>query len=237
MWTTTGTTTGGTIDRSADVSGVITDETGSPLEGVSIRFCDLQTCQFSNTDASGAFALTGCYAGWNSYEAVSPMGSGLATTFAPILLATDQSRDLSLTMPTLEAAPALGPTTEIEVATGLAVTVGTGDLTPPLLVDEATEVAGVLLDPAHWVPADEIAGTTVAQWYLWPFDHHAESGGLPIRVHGAALGLSGASYTMYVGSYGDFAWNEVGTFEDGDADGWYESTGTLPLMSTVLLVE
>lgn len=236
-----GTTTGTTTDPewSATVSGVIYDDAGVPMPDAEVSFCDHNACRYDTTGGDGVYAFAGSWTGWNAFEVVGPSGGGWAIAFLPMALTPYELRDFDLNMVQLEGMTPLGAAAPISVATGLAITVGTGELVPPGakgLAPEATEVGGAQLDAADFVPTDELPGTAVAQWYLWPFDHHAPNG-LTMEIDGGALGLTAPSYHAWVGSYDDRAWLDVGMFEDADLDGIYTSTSTLPLMSTVVLME
>ncbi len=239
--TTTGLPTGGTTSqRSAVFTGQILDCAGDPLADVEVRFCDTLNCRYHTTvpgDSSFEFRQT--MVGWNSFEAVGP--PGYVTGFVPLLFGVEEERAVDMHLCPHDAPTGLGSTpAEVAMGEGMYITLSTDAIEPPLFVDPATEAAGRRLDPSQFVPADEISGTVAAQWFVVPFNHKAtDPGGLPVRFDGAALGLAGASYTAYVGSYDDFAWLEVGTFSDGDADGWYtsDSGAGLPLLGTVMLVE
>ncbi len=244
---TTGTTSGtggGTAtgsDRSATLNGRLLDCGGGDAPaGFDIRFCDVQTCRYHTTPAGdSSFEFTGSLVGFNSFEAVDAAGHGYATGFVPLELATDEVRTVDITLcPHDTPSPLTGTATEMELGEGLYITLSTSSIEPPLFVDPETEASGVRLAPADHVPTDGISGTVVEQWYVDPFNNHATGADLPIRFDGAVLGLAAASYRVYVGSYDDFAWIDVGTFSDGDADGWYTADGgELPLLGTILLVE
>lgn len=239
----TGSTTGnpggttGNSDRTATVNGTILDCAGNDLGGVDIRFCDFQNCRYHTTEpGNGAFTFPNTLVGWNSLEAVGPSGTG----YVPLQLADQETRDLTITLcPFDPATPLTGTATEIALGDGLLVTLSTSLLEPPLFIDPATEAAGLLLDPAHHVPMDGITGTVAAQWFVEPFNHTAASGELAVRFDGAAIGLAGTVYRGWVGSYDDYGWLDLGTFSDGDADGYYTSDSGqgLPLLGTVALVE
>lgn len=227
--------TGEEGDLSARLEGTVRGPDGNLLPGADIRFCRGLECRYGTTDAQGAFAFDKALVAWHSLEIVPPADSGLATWFAPIELKTDQHRDLDLTIPALDAAHALSASpTELELGSGLLVTVGESDLEPPLFVPRATHAAGVQVDPAHWPPVDREASEIVAVWFTVPFDHQAASG-LPVRIENQWELEEGTSLEVWVGSYGESVWLDAGTLQVGD-DGYLTGEAALPLLSTVVLV-
>ncbi len=223
-----------TLDLSASLAGSLVDPAGAPVAAAQILFCRGVLCRTGDTDASGTFSFDEVEVAWHSLE-IRPPNSDQAYVFAPVRFDTDQARAIDLIMPDIDPATPLQATaTEIEMGAGLFVTVGSADLEPPLLVDPATEVAGVLLDPAWWVPTDDVAGTVLAQWSVKPFDHVAPNG-LPIRIENTFGLADGTTTRVWVGSYADSAWLDAGTLTA--AGGWLEGDARLPLTSTVLLVQ
>lgn len=224
-------------DRTATLTGKVVDCGGADLGDVDIRFCDYLNCRYHTTEpGNGAFSFDNTLVGWNSFEAVGPNG----TAYVPLQLADQEVRDLTITLcPFDPGTPITGSATERSLGAGLLVTLSSSSIEPPLFVDPATESAGARVQAAHHVPADGITGTVAAQWFVEPFNHTAAGADLPVRFDGAVAGLMGTVYRGYVGSYDDFGWLDLGTFSDGDADGYYTSdAGTgLPLLSTVMLVE
>jgi hypothetical protein len=123
----------------------------------------------------------------------------------------------------------------VEVAPGIRVTVGQGELEPPSPFDPApTEITGAAVPQALWVPTDGISGTVLGQWFLGPFDTPA-SAGLPIAFDDAWTLGDGATLRVYVGSYEASAWLDAGTVTS--AGGVLSGDAELPLLSTVLLVQ
>ena len=233
--TTSGTTSGTTVDGTAAINGTVTDAAGAPMVDVAIRFCRGLVCKNGLTDAAGGYGFEGIPADWHSLEMVSSE-STIATSLIPVTFAEYETRQVDVSLPASDPAISLGAPEELELGTGLLITVGEGDLEPPLFVDAASEASGVLLTSDQFVPTDELTGTSVAQWYLAPFDHHSAEG-QAIRIDGAALGLTGASYQAWVGDYATSQWMEVGTFTDDDGDQIYTTDGSLKVFSTVVLLE
>lgn len=221
-------------DTSATLSGKVVGPDGE-LDGANIRFCRGEQCRYATTANGGAFTFEKALVAWHSLEIVPPAGSGLATWFAPIELLKDQSRQLDITIPALDPLVALpDASAELELGQGLYVTLGKGDLVPPLFVDPATHASGVLVDTEHHPPLDSLE-EVVAVWYTAPFDHHAKSDdGLPVRVKDAWGLAEGEVLEVWVGSYTDSAWLPAGTLTVGE-DGWLTGDAALPLLSTVVL--
>lgn len=222
-------------DTSAALTARVVDADGDPVEGAAIRFCRGPECRFADSDADGRFGFADVVVDWHSLEVVPPQGTpGLATAFAPIVFGTEETRSVDLVMPSLDSPIPLPTTAEaIQVAEGLTITVGLGNLKPPLFVDPATEVAGVRLTPDQWVPVDEEQGTVVAQWFLSPFDHKAEVD-IPMAFTNNYDLPDYTELKVIVGDYTTSDWLEAGTMTvDGGA---LVGTVNLPVVSTVVLV-
>jgi hypothetical protein len=215
---------------------------GAPWDAAPIRFCDRDKCRSLDADSEGFFNFTETYVDWNSLEipgphAATPSDPKYATAYVPLVFEDNEVRNVNLYVNELDTYADFGAgSTEIRVSAGLHITVGAADLETPSLLDDAAGVGGHHIDPTEWVPADGIDGMMVHQWYTYPWDFHAPAG-LPVRVDGNELGLADGTYHLYVGSYEDFRWLDVGELTDGDGDGWYDCDGTLPLMSTIILVD
>lgn len=233
--TSAGTASGVTVDGTAAINGTVTDASGAPMADVAIRFCRGLVCKNGLTDATGGYGFEEIPADWHSLEMVSPE-STIATSLIPVTFAEYETRTVDVSLPARDAAISLGASEELELGTGLLITVGDGDLEPPLFVDPASEASGVLLTSDQFVPTDGLTGTSVAQWYLAPFDHHSADG-QAIRIDGAAIGLTGATYQAWVGDYATSQWIEIGTFTDDDGDQIYTTDGSLKVFSTVVLLE
>lgn len=222
-------------DLSAQLQGLVTGPSG-PLANANIRFCRGAECRYFTTEADGTYAFSDVLVAWHSLEIVPPPGSGLATAFAALEFQTDQSRTVDISIPALDSPQALGARKELELGSGLLVTVGADDLEPPLFVDPATEAAGVQVPEAQWPPIDR-PGEVLALWYTVPFDHTAvPAEGLPVRIENQWDLPKGQTYQIWVASYRDSAWLDAGTLTVG-ADGYLTGDAALPLLSTVALVE
>ena len=233
--TVTGTTT--TENVSASLSGVITDSAGADLPETDIRFCRGSACRVFKTEGNGDYHFNSVAVdAWFSLELVAPRGSGMATALVPVTFADQEARVLDIQLPMLDAATALGAPAAIEMGSGLWITIGIDDLETPFLFEDATEAAGVQVAPGQWVPTDGVTGTVAAMWHTAPFDYHAPDG-LPVSINAADAGLTGGGpYTLWVASYTASTWLEVGALTD-DGMGTLTTTGTLPLLSTIMVTE
>ena len=190
-------------------------------------------CRNGETSAGGEFSFEEIEADWHAFEVVPE--PGYATLLAPVVFGDMEMRTLDLVMPRLDPAvdlPAGGPA-ELDVAEGLHLTIGTGQVDPPLFEDPATEVAGVLAEVDGRVPVDG-ASEVVAVWYLAPFNHVANQGGLPARFDNLWALPEGNAYEVWVGSYDDAEWQLAGTVTV--SGGELVGDVLLPRISTVALV-
>ena len=130
------------------------------LADVDIRFCRGTECRYFTTGSDGSYAFENVPAGWNSFELVPPEGSGLATAFAPVKLASASTRTIDLTIPALEGQTPISQAspTEIALGSGLLVTMAADDIAPPMFVDPATHAGGVLVPSALWPPIGPRSG-------------------------------------------------------------------------------
>lgn len=223
-----------TEDISAGLSGTITG-TGGPLADVDLRLCRGLVCRNGLTDGGGAFDFPDVVVDWHSFEIVGP--SGYATAFAPLRFDTDQHRTVDVTLVPATAHEVPATRGAVQVAPGVHLTVGEGDLEPPTPFDPApSEITGAAVPEAAWMPVDEVPGTVLGVWYLGPFDTPAApSAGLPIAFDNTWALADTTTLRVYVGSYLDSAWVDAGTVTvtgttiSGDA--------ALPHLSTVLLVQ
>ncbi|HHO49857.1 MAG TPA: carboxypeptidase regulatory-like domain-containing protein [Deltaproteobacteria bacterium] len=224
-----------TFDRSAQLSGSVLDDAGAPINKAQIRFCRGEACRNDSSDETGAFDFDEVHVDWHSLEVIPPLTStGLATAFAPVVFATDESRTIDVVLPTLDPPTDLPPTPEeIEAGEGLFITVGIDDLEEPLFLDPPSDIAGILVDPAQQVPVD-LAGTVIAMWYLAPFDYRAAAG-MPVRFANSWGLPEGKTYKVMLGSYEDQRWLDAGSVTVSGA--WLEGDASLSLTSTVVLLE
>lgn len=223
-----------TEPATASIVGTVTGPSG-PLAAANLRFCRGALCRNGVTDGAGSFTFEAVPSDWHSLEVVAAPGSPLATILVPLNFAADEHRVIGLVALPLGPASALGPTVEHAMGDGLFVTLGSADIEPPRFIDPATEVAGVRLPDLAFTPTDGITGTTLAMWYLSPFDHHAvDAAGLPVRIVNDFGLAEGATVQVYVGSYELSQWVDAGTATVSGAD---LVGASLPLLSTVLVVQ
>jgi hypothetical protein len=186
-----------------------------------------------DTQPDGTYAFANVDAADSSFEPI-PVDSSLATPFTPLTFAPLENRVLNMVVPALSHEYDLTTTDqEVELGTGLFVTVNSDNIDPPLFTDPAESVAGVRVDAAHFPPMDWDA-ELLAVWYTAPFDHHSPNG-LPYRITGDSdMGLvDGDVVEVWIGSYSSSSWNLVESmiFADGIA-----TQATLPMFSTLALV-
>lgn len=209
--------------------GALVDEAGAPITGVQVKFCNTAGCRIASADGSGAFAFDEAVTGAYSLEPVPPAGK--ATVLVPITLDPNEEADVTLVVPDLDAAhPLSASPTELELGSGLFVTVST-DLVVPFAEPDPTEAAGVRAPTLP--PIEGVTGTPLAAWYLAPFNYKSDAG-LPFRI-ADEWDLGGATLHVWVASYDDFAWLDAG--EVTAHDGYLTGSGKLPLLSTVVLVQ
>ena len=190
-------------------------------------------CLNEFTGSDGSFAFADVAADWHSFEIVAT-DSSRATVLVPVQLGAEEVFSLDVNVPDLDAASSMPSSpTEVEMGEGLLLTISGGDIEPPLFVDPATEVAGVRVPQADWIP---VIGATevVDQWFLAPYHHKAVNGGLPIRFENLWKLKDGTSYEVWVASYDDSAWHSAGTVTVGG--GFLEGGVLIDEVSTVALV-
>jgi len=223
-----------TVETTANLSGVITDENGSPVGGANIRFCRGEQCRYAVTESDGLYEFDETAVAPQSFEVVPPLGGGMATAFAPLTFASNEVRVVDVMVPS-EAAAANLPAGMTELTLGaLRITMGGDDLTAPIFVDEATEASATLVQMDDWLPTDTIDGTVLAMWYLMPFDHHSDAG-MEVRFDLGSMGLDGAEYKAYLGDYKTSTWLDIGTVTDGGG-GIYDGA-EIDHLSTIILVD
>jgi hypothetical protein len=221
------------VATNAALSGVATLDGGAPAADLAVKLCRGLACRNGGTDGAGAYEYTDVHVDWHSFEIVPP--EGYATVLAPLVFGDQETRTVDVLVPELDPATALvGAAAEIEAGEGLLVTVGSADLEPPLFEDPATEVAGVRVPESGRVPVDG-AATVIDMWYLYPFNHTATQGGLPVRFENLWALEEGTTLEVWVGSYDESAWLMAGTVTVNGA--MLEGNALLPITSTVALVQ
>jgi hypothetical protein len=223
-----------TEDTSAALQGVVTDAAGSPIDGVQLRFCRGPVCRNGVTGADGSYAFDDVAVDWFSFEVVG--GPAQVTAFVPLVFASGETRSVDVAVQDALSTRIPGSAAPLDVAPGLRLTIGDGDLEERPFEELPTELLAARVDPTQWVPTDEIGGTVVAQWSIGPFNFYAaDPGGLPMTFEAPAGTPAGVTLRAYVGSYDSSRWEDLGTVTT-EASGWTSSVG-LPLLSTVILVQ
>ncbi len=230
----TDTDTGGGGDTDADepqsLTGTLKDQDGQAVAGARVKFCNVLRCVYADSDATGAYSFLDVPPMAYSLEPVPP--DGKATVLVPLTLEPNENANVDIVIPDLDPAkPLTGTPAEIELGSGLFVTVST-DLEAPFGLDAATEAAGV--QATVLPPLEGVTGTAIASWYLDPFNYKSATG-LPFRIENQWGLAEGAELHVWVGSYDDFAWLDAGMVTV--TDGFLVGAGKLPLLSTVILVQ
>ncbi|MCO4746723.1 MAG: carboxypeptidase regulatory-like domain-containing protein [Proteobacteria bacterium] len=216
------------------LSGVITDASGAPLEDAEIGLCRA-VCRSVCTDATGAFSYDGIGVDTFSFHVRPPHDQhDLFDIVFPLDVAANDTLTQNVQLVTAPTAVALpGTAAELEVATGLHITVGQGDLSI-LFEDDPTDIGAVPFTTAFFpTPANE---TFLGGWLMTPYDAEADPG-LPIRFTNTFGVATGASVIVRTSSYGDFVWQDMGTFTESNgflvADN--ATTGRLPRLATLII--
>lgn len=215
------------------LTGSVRDGADAPVLNAPIRLCRGDLCRNGNSGNDGTFSFDRVPLLGHSFEVVPPAGSGLATAFTALTLDSEGTRDFTLWLPAIEATvPLPASAAELTLSGGLHITAAAADLSPPdVFTPAATALTSALVPAAQRVPVDG-AATVAAMWYVGPFDHYADPG-LPLRFDGVA-GVADGTYRVWVGSYKDSVWLDLGpiTLTDGAST----ELLSLPLLSTVALV-
>lgn len=222
------------------LSGVISDMSGSPVEGANVLACTTELCKNGFTDETGAYSITnldGLYA----FKVKPPKATGLMTAGTRIEMGADEERkvDVKLYAPEISVStPAT--TSEVELAPGLFVTFGADDLEVPAATD-AEKAGGTRIALEDIPPIDGMVGTPMAAYYLAPWDG-ANATGLPFRLTDT-LGLEDGetadawvyTYETYVNMLVDDPWVSAGTLTRvGDE---LVSDGKLTSLSMLVIVK
>ena len=215
------------------LQGAIVDASGAAVSSNPLKLCRGLACLNETTDGSGGYAFANVIADWHSFEVVRQ--GNHATVLVPIEVPVDGTRTLDVVVPELDPAMPMPSTpTEVELGEGLFLTLAGSDIEPPLFVDPATEVAGVRVPQADWIPVDG-ASEVLDLWYIEPYHNKAVNGGLPIRFANLWKLADGTTYEVWVASYDDSAWHVAGTVTaSGD---WLEGGVVIDELSPIALVK
>jgi hypothetical protein len=122
---------------------------------------------------------------------------------------------------------------ELEIAPNLFVSVGLGELEPPLFTDESDWIGGVAAVDASRLPI-ELNGSVLDVWYMGPFDHHADPG-LGVRVVNTYGDLTDRTLELWVGDYESSSWLLAGTMSEGKEG--LTLDGSVSVVSTMVLLD
>lgn len=223
-----------TEDVSARLEGAVYRGDGSPFEGAQLRFCRGAVCRNGETAPDGTYEFGAVAVDWFSFEVVGERGQ--VTAFVPLQFESEQTRSVDLYVQDAVETAIPRARAVLDVAPGLRIEVGEGDLEEVPLEDPATDVLAAQIPMAQWVPTDGLPGTVVGQWSLGPFDFPAsDPDGLPTSFENPAGLPEGTTLHAYVGSYESSRWEDLGTVTTG-ASGWTTTAG-LTLLSTVVLLQ
>ena len=217
------------------LAGVIRDADGTPLAEAEIGLCK-QLCRTLCTDENGAFSYGEIADDTYSFHVRPPHGleDELVEVVWPLSFAgeTDVTQDVTLiAAPSFTDLPATAE--EVEVAPGLRITVGQGDLAI-LFEDDPTNIGAT---PIETFEFGAPSGSFVAGWYVMPYEAKSESG-LPVRFANDFGAAAGSTLRAWTSSYEDYSWVDLGTFTE--PNGFFEAdsaAGTLPVLATLVLVD
>lgn len=125
------------------------------------------------------------------------------------------------------------PRAEVEVTSNLFVTVGLGELEPPLFADEVDWIGGVAAVDASRLPI-ELNGTVLDVWYMGPFDYHTDAG-MGVRVVNTYGDLTDRTLELWVGDYESSTWMLAGTMTETKDS--LTLDGSVSLVSTMVLMD
>jgi hypothetical protein len=218
------------VPQTATLSGLVLDINGDPFDGASVNLCH-DACRVANTGTDGAYLFENVQNCPQSLD-VPNGGDAYATPITILDFGDKEVREITITM--VEHGGWMStPTTsaEIEIATGLFVTVGVDDL--DLLFGDVDQLAGANVSEAHYLPVD-VPGEIIAMYHLEPFDAEAVPS-MPVKVANTFGLKDGEAVEVWTASYHKFEWVNGGTLTaSGD---WLEGDAALEVISTTALVK
>ncbi|MCA9298260.1 MAG: hypothetical protein KDA28_04295, partial [Phycisphaerales bacterium] len=90
---------------------------------------------------------------------------------------------------------------------------------------------GVRVDSTQWPTVDGLENIH-AMWFTSPFDYHGVAG-IPFEITNDMGLTAGGTYEVYVGDYESSSWILAGSVTESGG----VLTGTMPLMSTVVITD
>ena len=220
------------------LTGTITDASGTALANAEIGLCK-SICRSLCTDDNGQFSYGAIPADTYSFHVAPPHDAeGLVEVTWPITFdGSGASLTEDVTLIERGTAVALPSTAaELELATGLFVTLAQGDLTI-LFEDDPTEASAVEVTSDIEFPLPSDTGSLVAAWYLHPYEADAEDGA-PLRIEDRWSYAEGDQVHVWGSSYDDFAWLDLGTFTRTNGSFVADSAaGELTVFATLVVME
>lgn len=217
-----------------------------------VQFCR-DICYTAQCRGPGVWGFATLAAGGGAFE-VKPLAEGtdLATVFLPLNLIDGAARPFAVKVPHLSPRVTIPgrDAAKLELAPGLFLTVGPGDVIAPALEAEATSLSAV--DALEQNPQiDGLEGTVLAVFYLDPFNHTAKDlpasssetpypigtdFGFPVELTDT-WSLGDGNGELWIGEYGPPAdWHKVGDLVASDTEGRLTTTNHLPKLSTLVVL-
>jgi hypothetical protein len=215
-------------DTTAALSGCVTNIEGTPLKNIRMTMCR-ENCIVATTDRGGAYAFPTLPDGRQAFDAVP--GGDYATVLVPLTYTEGSNMSVDVQVPEIAWQSMPTSSTEVEMASGVFVTLAQGELEYPFGADES-RTGGVAVDQANWPPL-ELEGTPTSVHYLAPYD--AKSDGLSFRISADAAGVAdGDTVQIVAADYLEYDWHDMGTFTV--TDGWITGDN-LTVLSTLVVVK
>jgi hypothetical protein len=221
------------------LTGTIRDPSGAMIEeDIRVQYCRNTACRQATLE-DGTYTVENLEPGAGSFEVIALADdSMLATVFAPLSVAPSETRTVDVILPELEQRVAIPSTPEeLEIAGGLFVTIGEGDISAPSPLDPAPTHLGAVEALDVGLPIEGIdSGTVLAMYYMVPFDYHADNE-LPIRILNE-WGLGEGEGELYAAVYESFSWEKIDDLSITKGDSLTTASGVgLDLITTLAVVK
>ncbi len=216
----------------AGLEGLIQDEEGNPVVDLSVQFCPKSgTCFTPEVWENGNFTFTHLKGGTGSMKLVPPNDSNLSPVALPITIADDATFSFDVTMLTKQHTVELPETTtEVEVAPGVFMSLGTDTVQPRGVGTPATEFswtdASADMPHIEGVEAEEILGL----FYVQPYHYVAYA---DIRMQDV-WGVADGETRLYQYRADEGVWHLVGAGTKRTGELIFD--GRVTELSTLLLV-
>lgn len=197
--------------------GRVTDAEGAPLgrAAARVQYCRGTTCLFPLChDDEGRYVFGDLDAGAGSYL-VKPLGDAARfPVFFPLTLG-DSPVEQVTSLPDRREGVAIPATrAEIEIAPGVFVTVGAGDLPAEVGQPEPTSIAALDATDRD-LPIVGVPSPLQAVYLLAPFQEKPGETSLPMRFDVA--GWPDGSYRLWMGAYDTSSWEDLGPLRGSDS--------------------